>query len=71
MGDQTGGGGSIPYNYILANGWKVQYSATITLSSLKEPIENGIIPDISIGINPFEESSGKDPILEKAYSLLR
>jgi len=71
VGDQTGGGGSIPHNYILSNGWKIQYSATITLSPSKQPVENGIIPDIPIGINSFDETSGRDPILEKAFNLLR
>lgn len=71
IGDQTGGGGSIPYDYILTNGWKIQYSATITLSSSMQSIENGIIPDINVSINSLDEASGRDPILEKAFNLLR
>jgi hypothetical protein len=71
MGDQTGGGGSIPYNYILANGWKIQYSATVTLSINKVSIENGIPPDDNIGITPIDEINGRDPILEKAYQSLQ
>ena len=71
MGDQTGGGGSIPYNYILANGWKIQYSATVTLSINKVSIENGIQPDENIIITPIDETNGRDPILEKAYQSLQ
>ena len=71
VGDQTGGGGSIPYNYILANGWKIQYSATVTLSVSKASIENGIQPDYYIEITPIDEMNGKDPILEKAYQSLQ
>ncbi len=71
VGDQTGGGGGIPHDYILANGWKIQYTATNTLSPEKLPIENGILPDVNIGINSIEETNGKDPILEKAYQLLQ
>ena len=71
MGDQTGGGGSIPYHYILANGWKIQYSATVTLSPDKLSIENGIQPDENIGITPIDETNGRDPILEKAYQSLQ
>jgi Peptidase family S41/Tricorn protease C1 domain len=67
MGDQTGGGGAIPYDYVLVNGWKIQYSATITLSPDKEYVENGIQPDQNILITPIDETNGKDPILEKAF----
>ncbi len=71
VGDQTGGGGSIPADYLLSNGWKLQYSSTVTLSPDNLPIENGIQPDINVGITPFEETIGKDPILEKAIELLQ
>jgi Peptidase family S41/Tricorn protease C1 domain len=71
IGDQTGGGGGIPYDYVLANGWKIQYTATATLSPQKVAIENGILPAIDTQITPFDESNGKDPIIEKAFSLLQ
>ena len=71
VGDQTGGGGSIPNSYVLVNGWKLQYSATVTLSSSKIPIDTGIQPDFRINISPLEEAAGLDPILEKAISILR
>ena len=71
VGDQTGGGGGIPHDFILANGWKIQYTATSTLSPEKLSIENGILPDVNIGISSIEETNGKDPILEKAYQLLQ
>ncbi|MFM9908505.1 MAG: S41 family peptidase [Chitinophagaceae bacterium] len=71
IGDQTGGGGSVPANYILANGWKLQFSATKTLSPAKVSIENGIEPDIFINISPIDETNGKDPILERAFLLLQ
>jgi hypothetical protein len=71
MGDQTGGGGSLPHNYILANGWNLQFSATLTLSPAKTNIENGVAPDINILITPQDEISGKDPILEKAFQALQ
>ncbi|MDO6430394.1 S41 family peptidase [Flavitalea sp. BT771] len=71
IGDQTGGGGGIPGDYLLSNGWKLQYTATVTLSSAKAPVENGIVPDIPINISPSDESNGKDPILEKAFQSLQ
>jgi len=71
VGDQTGGGGGIPQEYMLINGWKLRYTSTITLSPQKAAIENGIAPTVNIGITPIEDANGKDPILEKAYQLLR
>ncbi len=70
-GDQTGGGGSIPNNYILANGWKIQYSSTITLSPEKESIENGIQPDVRITISGLDESRGIDPIIDRSFLALK
>ncbi|MBC7848613.1 MAG: S41 family peptidase [Chitinophagaceae bacterium] len=71
LGDQTGGGGSIPNNYILANGWTLQYSSTITLSADKIPIDAGITPDIYLNISPIDETNGIDPLIEKAFLLLK
>jgi C-terminal processing protease CtpA/Prc len=71
IGDQTGGGGGIPRDYVLANGWKLQYTSTVTLSPAKASVENGIVPAISITITPTDETNGKDPILEKAFQSLQ
>lgn len=71
MGDQTGGGGGIPRDYLLSNGWKLQYTSTVTLSPSKEIVENGIQPDVHIDITPNDISAGKDPILETAYQSLQ
>lgn len=71
IGDYTGGGGAIPANYILINGWKLQYGASLTLSPSLVPAEYGIAPDVPVNINPIQDANGIDPILEKAYQLLR
>lgn len=71
VGDQTGGGGGIPYDVQLSNGWKLQYTATITLSPQKQPIETGILPDIPLQITSADEANGRDPIIEKAFEILR
>jgi hypothetical protein len=71
VGDQTGGGGSIPAEYLLANGWTLRYSSSLTLSPDNVSAENGILPDVYATITPIDETNGKDPILEKAYQLLR
>jgi C-terminal processing protease CtpA/Prc len=67
MGDQTGGGGGIPRDYLLSNGWQLQYTSTVTLSPFQETVENGIQPDVNITITPDDELNGKDPILEAAF----
>ena len=71
VGDQTGGGGGIPQQYSLSNGWTLQYTATMTLSPDKLNVESGIQPDVKVGISNIEETQGRDPIIEKAFSLLR
>ena len=71
VGDQTGGGAGNPNNYILANGWKLQYSATYSLSPYKTHIENGISPDTPVEILPQDESEGRDSIILKAIKLLQ
>ena len=71
IGDQTGGGGGIPNNYLLANGWKLQYTASATMSPDKQYIENGIQPAVQVSISMQDINNGKDPILEKAVQLLQ
>ncbi len=70
-GDQTGGGGSVPLDFILSNGWKVQYSSTMTLSPQLASVEPGIQPDVNLQVSSLQESVGVDPILEKAFLDLR
>lgn len=71
FGDQTGGGGSVPYSYLLSNGWQLNYSATVTLSPQLLTIEDGIEPDELITMTPIQESSGFDPLIERAYQYLQ
>lgn len=66
IGDQTGGGGAIPNQFILSNGWKLQYSASRTLSSKLQPVEQGLLPDKKLSISPIQEQAGVDPILDEA-----
>lgn len=66
IGDQTGGGGAIPNQFVLSNGWKLQYSASRTLSSTLQPVEQGLLPDKKLSISPIQEQAGVDPILDEA-----
>lgn len=71
MGDRTGGGGGLPQNYVLPNGWKLQYTASVTLTPAKTHIENGILPTLRIDITPQDILNGKDPIIETAFQSLQ
>jgi C-terminal processing protease CtpA/Prc len=70
-GDQTGGGGSIPSTYQLANGWYLRFSATRTLSPSLQSVEMGLLPDKKIEITVLDDLRGADPILESAFIDLR
>lgn len=71
IGDQTGGGGAIPNQFILVNNWKLQYSASRTLSSQLQPVEQGLLPDKNISISPIQEQAGIDPILDEAIKSIK
>jgi len=70
LGDQTGGGGGLPFEYILANGWRLGYTGSITLSPSLEPIEQGVYPDNFVYIDPIDEIQGIDPIIDSAVHLI-
>lgn len=70
VGDVTGGGGGAPYSGELLNGWKFRFSANQLMNPEKEPIENGIVPDVKVAISLEDEAAGRDTILEAALDLL-
>ena len=71
MGDQTGGGGGIPYSYVLANGWILRYSGSVTLSPDRLNIENGVQPDHAVQNSVLNELLGYDDIIDSAFHLLK
>lgn len=71
IGDQTGGGGSLPAEYVLSNGWRLRYSSSMTLSPAGESVEPGIQPDLKQDMSPIDEINMYDPILERAFQLLK
>lgn len=75
MGDQTGGGGGIPIDYELPNGWRYRFSATNSLIPLEDgsfyPIELGVPPDVSLSASPGRLAQGIDDIIEAALQRLR
>jgi Peptidase family S41/Tricorn protease C1 domain len=70
VGDQTGGGGGVPFGIELSNGWILRYSATIGLDAKDFNFENGVPPTIKIDMNKADSDKGIDSILEKALSLI-
>jgi C-terminal processing protease CtpA/Prc len=68
-GDQTGGGGGQPTGFELPNGWSVNFSGSITALPNGFIIENGVLPDVSVALNPVDEAAGIDTIIEAAKTL--
>tara|TARA_B100001245_G_scaffold236676_1_gene229703 strand:+ start:5894 stop:6892 length:999 start_codon:yes stop_codon:yes gene_type:complete len=71
VGDQTGGGGGIPIDQELPNGWRYRFSATASFTPDGYNIELGIPPDIALNNNPTTNAQGVDQILQRALNLLR
>lgn len=70
MGDTTGGGGGIPWNYELPNGWIYRYSTSRTFDCEGRNIEFGVPPDIEVHLDPTDEANGVDSIIEQAMEEL-
>ena len=72
IGDRTGGGGGIPCNFDLPNGWYVRLSTTPMLDINKVHTEYGIDPTEGFKVDMAEDAhiTGKDAILDKAIEFL-
>jgi C-terminal processing protease CtpA/Prc len=70
MGDATGGGGGLPINTELLNGWRVRFSATRTIDAQGQNIEFGVVPDIKIDMDTTDILRGKDTIIESAINFI-
>lgn len=75
IGDQTGGGGGIPIDNELPNGWTYRFSASVSLIPVFDTalynIELGVPPDIALNNSPTNELLGIDDILERALDEFR
>jgi hypothetical protein len=67
IGDTTGGGGGVPREYLLSNGWVIRCSDTYSLNGMGVHIENGIAPNIAIAMDTT--SIDTDEILERAIAV--
>ena len=71
IGDTTGGGGGLPFNSELPNGWQFRFSSTMTLDAAGVNIESGISPHIQLNMTPEQELTGSDTILGYAIKFLK
>jgi len=71
MGDVTGGGGGLPINTELPNGWRVRFSSTRTIDANGLNIEFGVQPDILIDLDSTDLQDGKDTMIEEAIRLIK
>ena len=71
MGDRTGGGGGLPINRELPNGWTYRFSSTVTTTPAGENIELGVDPDVQVEMTEEDRAEGRDTILERALSTIK
>ncbi len=71
VGDQTGGGGGLPLNRELPNGWIYRFSSTKTTTPAGIDIEAGIKPDVKVDMKEEDLADGKDTILETALRIIK
>ncbi len=75
IGDQTGGGGGVPVDNELPNGWTYRFSATVAFIPVFDTalynIELGVPPDVKLNNNPTRELQGIDDIIERGLNEFR
>ena len=70
LGDWTGGGSGLPFSSELPNGWSIRFSASPHFDKNKQPLEEGIEPDIAINMSESDQLKHKDTLIEKAFEIL-
>ena len=70
IGDTTGGGGGIPIDYELPNGWRYRFSATRSFTPDGFNIEMGLAPDSAFHLDPQALAQGTDEYIEAALDYL-
>ncbi len=70
LGDQTGGGGGMPFSSELPNGWGVRYSAIPYYDADLRQIEFGIEPTVPCQLDSLMATQGYDSLIEAARELL-
>lgn len=69
MGDNTGSGsGTNPILKELPNGWTYRVSSVLLCDLSKQPISDGVVPDIRVSTLQTDNVLGKDTIIEAAIA---
>lgn len=72
IGDRTGGGGGMPFETVLPNGWIVRFSACPMLDAWQKSIEEGIDPDIHVDMDSASAYfNHTDDIIEAARAYIK
>lgn len=71
LGDQTGGGGGTPVFGELPNGWTYRFSATQTVDLDGRQLEDGVLVDLRVDLDPAAVDRGEDNLIEASIALLR
>lgn len=71
MGDKTGGGGGLPLNSVLPNGWLVRLSSCPIYDADMVLTENGVAPDYNVMLMDSDAMLGFDTIIESACLFIR
>ena len=66
LGDQTGGGGGMPFTSELPNGWTIRFSACPQYDTKMQHIEFGIPPTIPCQQSSQDAAQGYDTLIETA-----
>ncbi len=66
LGDTTGGGGGLPVDYELPNGWVYRFSSTRSFLPSGGDIEMGVAPEIPLNLDTSDYSLGRDGLIEAA-----
>lgn len=70
VGDRTGGGAGLPFSSELPNGWSVRFSACPMYDRNKLSTEDGIAPDIAVGLTTADFVRSRDTMIEKAREVI-
>mgnify|MGYP002523396206 CR=1 FL=1 len=70
VGDRTGGGAGLPFSSELPNGWSVRFSACPIYDTDYASTENGIEPDVKVGLSSSDLYRGKDTMIEKSRGII-
>lgn len=70
VGDRTGGGAGLPFSSELPNGWSIRFSACPIYDTDMTSTEDGMDPDVSVGLASDDISRGVDSMIEKAREII-